>query len=39
MRLLEGVAIAVSVIILVVAAWFWFEQVIAAKALLDTMTG
>jgi hypothetical protein len=38
-RTLEIVAIVASVLILAVAGWFWFEQILAARALLDSAGG
>jgi len=39
MRTLEIVAIVVSVLILLAAGWFWFEQILAARELLDMAGG
>ncbi len=39
MKYQEVIALAISVLILVVAGWFWLEQVQAAKELLDMADG
>jgi len=39
MRTLEIIAIVASILILVAAGWFWLEQILAARELLEIADG